>query len=73
MTHGLPGRAAKGGIVMFDPNKDRVSITVQEAANSTGLKPGAIYRLVRAGEIEVIRLGGRILILFEPFRKQFGL
>jgi excisionase family DNA binding protein len=58
---------------MFDPNKDRVSITVKEAANSTGLKPGAIYRLIRAGEIEVIRLGGRILILFEPFRKRFGL
>jgi len=58
---------------MFDPNKDRVSITVKEAAKSTGLKPGAIYRLVKSGEIESKRLGGRILILFEPFRKQFGL
>lgn len=58
---------------MFDPNKDRVSITVKEAANATGLKPGAIYRSIRKKEIEVTRLGGRILILFEPFRKQFGL
>ena len=58
---------------MFDPNKDRVSITVKEAAKSTGLQPGAIYRLVKSGEIESKRLGGRILILFEPFRRQFGL
>ncbi len=58
---------------MFDPNKDRVSITVKEAAHCTGLGIHAVYRMVRAGEIEVIRLGGRILILFEPFRKQFGL
>lgn len=58
---------------MFDPSKDRVSITVQEAAISTGLKPHAVYRLVKSGEIESRRLGGRILILFEPFKKQFGL
>lgn len=58
---------------MFDPNKDRVSITVLEAAMTTGLKPQAVYRLVKSGEIESRRLGGRILILFEPFKKKFGL
>ncbi|MCW1958351.1 MAG: helix-turn-helix domain-containing protein [Mycobacterium sp.] len=58
---------------MFDPNKDRVSITVLEAAMTTGLKPHAVYRLVKSGEIESRRLGGRILILFEPFKKKFGL
>ncbi|MBU3749428.1 MAG: helix-turn-helix domain-containing protein [Mycobacterium sp.] len=58
---------------MFDPNTERVAITVSEAATSTGLKPGAIYRSIRKGEIEVTRLGGRILILFEPFKKKFGL
>lgn len=32
---------------MFDPNKDRVSITVLEAAKTTGLKTHAVYRLVK--------------------------
>ena len=59
--------------MMFDPNTERISITVSEAAASTGLKPGAIYRSVSTGEIESTRLGGRILILFEPFKKKFGL
>jgi excisionase family DNA binding protein len=38
----------------------------------TGLSRQAIYRLVSSGEIESTRLGGRILILFGPFKRKFG-
>ena len=59
---------------MFDMNTvERISITVLEAAAMTGLKQPAIYRLVKNGEIESRRLGGRILIPLAPLRKQFGL
>jgi excisionase family DNA binding protein len=58
---------------MFDPKKDRVTITVKEAAHTTGLEASSIYRLIHIGEIEAIRLGGRILILLGPFRRKFGL
>ncbi|MCB1290807.1 MAG: helix-turn-helix domain-containing protein [Mycolicibacterium sp.] len=52
---------------------ERISITVVEAAAMTGLKQPAIYRLVKSGEIESRRLGGRILIPLAPLKKQFGL
>ena len=58
---------------MAEANIERVSITVSEAAASTGLKPAAIYRSVSTGEIESTRLGGRILILVEPVKKKFRL
>ena len=52
---------------------ERISITVPEASAMTGLKQPAIYRLVKSGEIESRRLGGRILIPLAPLKKQFGL
>lgn len=52
---------------------ERLAITVLEAAAMTGLSRQAIYRLVDSGEIESTRLGGRILILFGPFKRKFGL
>ncbi|MGV0993773.1 MAG: helix-turn-helix domain-containing protein [Mycobacterium sp.] len=51
---------------------ERISITVLEAAAMTGLKQPAIYRLVKSGEIESRRLGGRILIPLAPLKKKFG-
>ncbi len=51
----------------------RISITVAETAEITGLSEPAVYRAVKKGEIEVKRLGGRILVLVEPLMKQFGL
>ena len=51
---------------------ERLAITVFEAAAMTGLSRQAIYRLVNSGEIESTRLGGRILILFRPFKRKFG-
>ena len=51
---------------------ERLAITVLEAAAMTGLSRQAIYRLVSSGEIESTRLGGRILILFRPFKRKFG-
>ena len=52
---------------------ERIAITVAEAAWMVGLGEPAIYRLVGRGEIEARRLGGRILILYQPFKKKFGL
>lgn len=52
---------------------ERISITVVEAAAMTGLKQPAIYRLVKSGEIESRRLGGRILIPLAPLKEKFGL
>ena len=51
---------------------ERLGITTEEAAAMTGLSRQAIYRLVSSGEIESTRLGGRILILFRPFKRKFG-
>ena len=51
---------------------ERLAITVLEAAAMSGLSRQAIYRLVSKGEIESTRLGGRILILFRPFKRKFG-
>ena len=51
---------------------ERLAITVLEAAAMSGLSRQAIYRLVDRGEIESTRLGGRILILFRPFKRKFG-
>jgi len=52
---------------------ERLGITAAQAAALTGLSRQAIYRLVSSGEIESTRLGGRILILFRPFKRKFGL
>ena len=58
---------------MDDESFERLGITTEEAAAMTGLSRQAIYRLVNNGEIESTRLGGRILILFGPFKRKFGL
>ena len=57
---------------MDNESFERLAITVLEAAAMTGLSRQAIYRLVDNGEIESTRLGGRILILFGPFKRKFG-
>lgn len=57
---------------MDNESFERLAITVLEAAAMTGLSRQSIYRLVDSGEIESTRLGGRILILFRPFKRKFG-
>ncbi len=59
---------------MLDMNNvERISITVLEAAAMIGLNRQSVYRLVKSGEIESRRLGGRILIPLAPLRKKFEL
>lgn len=43
------------------------TLPVPEAARRLGISRAAAYRAARAGEIPVIRIGGRILVLRQPF------
>lgn len=53
ITPGLTGGAPDGGPLLM---------SVVDAAKHVGVSRGAMYELVNSGEIEVVRLGRRILI-----------
>jgi excisionase family DNA binding protein len=51
---------------MQAPINDRLTMDVAEAAPLLGLSEAATYRAANSGQIPVLRLGKRVLILREP-------
>ena len=47
--------------------------TISEAAKELGIGKNQAYAAARRGEIPTIRIGNRILVLREPFRRLLGL
>ena len=46
--------------------------TVDEAAEAAGVSRNSAYEGVKKGEIPSIRIGKRILVLWQPFMKMLG-
>jgi len=51
------------------PFKDRISCTVPEATEATGLGHTKLYELINDGKIESFKIGSRRLIKVESLRK----
>ena len=47
--------------------------TIAEAAKELGIGKNQAYAAARRGEIPTIRIGNRILVLREPFKRMLGL
>lgn len=50
----------------------RLTLTVSEACEVSGLGRSSVYELIKAGTIPTSRVAGRRLILVEPFKKLLG-
>ncbi len=46
--------------------------TIEEAAKELGIGRNQAYAAAKRGEIPIIRIGKRILVLREPFKKMLG-
>lgn len=47
---------------------DKLAYTVSEAAEAVGVHRATIYRLVKAGELRLVKFAGRsVILLGEPF------
>ncbi len=57
-TQSLNGR----GLRARAPSDGQRIVGVDAAANMLGISPGYLYRMLRAGELPVVRIGGRTLI-----------
>lgn len=62
------GATLDGGTGMPTP---RGFLTVTEAAARLGLSDSRVYKLVTAGRLETIRVGGKVLLLLEKDVKRF--
>lgn len=51
----------------------RITLTVQEVSDFTGLPRGNIYKAIERGELETRKIGKRVLILTSSFKKWMGL
>jgi excisionase family DNA binding protein len=63
----MPSR--KGDFV-DQPEKQRLTVTVEEASAALGISRSRTYEVIRRGEIPTIRLGGRLLV---PWAELTGL
>ena len=50
-----------------------LAFSVPTAANLAGVSTSAMYMACERGEVESVRLCGRILVLSVPFLRRFGL
>ncbi|APC09053.1 helix-turn-helix domain-containing protein [Neomoorella thermoacetica] len=48
---------------------EKYTITVSEAAKMLGIGRNLAYNMARSGQIPALRLGGRIVVLKQPFMK----
>lgn len=53
--------------------RERVTITVDEAAKLIGISRGVAYRAARAGELPAHRIGNRLLVSVPALLAQFGI
>lgn len=52
---------------------NRITITVQEISELTGLPISNIYKAIEKGDLEARKVGKRLLILTRSFKQWFGL
>ena len=48
---------------------DKLAYTVSEAAEAVGVHRATIYRLVKAGELRLVKFAGRSVILAEDLKE----
>lgn len=48
---------------------ERLTLTIDEVAETTGLSRGAVYRAARSGELPTVRIAGRILVTRDALNK----
>jgi excisionase family DNA binding protein len=48
---------------------ERLGYSIKEAAQATGLSTRTVYRLLEAGTLESVRIGGRVIIKAASLRK----
>src|ERR1700686_5652293 len=48
--------------------KPKLSYTIAEAASATGLSRWTLHRFVRAGKLDVAKIGSRVLILADSLK-----
>jgi excisionase family DNA binding protein len=51
--------------------KKQLTMSVDEAAEALGVSRGSAYKAARAGELPVIRLGKRFLVIRDRFEELF--
>lgn len=61
------------GLLTLDEPRQVLGLSVPTAARLAGVSVAAMYLAVARGEVESIRLCGRILVLSVPFMRRFGL
>ena len=57
---------------MQEEQMHRRTCTVDEAAKILGISRNKAYQAAHRGEIPIIRIGKRILVLREPFKKMLA-
>jgi hypothetical protein len=67
-----PGNARRRALTLEDA-RQVLAISVPLAARLAGVSDSAMYLACERGEVESIRLCGRILVLSAPFLRRFGL
>ena len=53
-------------------HQERFVVSVPEAAEMLGISRRLAYDLVARGELEALRLGGRIVVLLRPLERMLG-
>jgi excisionase family DNA binding protein len=53
-------------------HRERFVISVPEAAEMLGISARLAYDLVARGELQALRLGGRIVVLLRPLERMLG-
>ena len=51
----------------------RRTLSIEEAAVALGVSRGSAYRAAREGQLQIIQLGRRKLVLTAPLRKMLGI
>jgi excisionase family DNA binding protein len=66
-----PNPAQPDAAQRADADSTQRTIRVEDAASILGISRAAAYRYAKDGELPVIRIGQRVLVLKAAFEKQF--
>jgi excisionase family DNA binding protein len=55
-----------------EPKIERMTLTISEAAKTLGVGRNQAYEAARRGDIPTLKIGKRILVLREPFKKMLA-
>jgi len=56
----------------LESNMDKLTLSVQEAAQALGIHKNTLQKLINQGSIRVVRLGRRVLIPTAELRRLLG-